>query len=166
MMDRNTALKLQALLDGELAANEAAEISRRLERDPEARRLYDELALARAVLSRCEPEYPVPESREFYWSRIRREIERGESVGTARAGGWMNGWVRWLVPVGATALLGLLLLQRTWLGSQDEPVDLAIDHHVETLLADATSFSFRSESAGMTVVWVQSGEPHYFGSGD
>jgi hypothetical protein len=31
------------------------------------------------------------------------------------------------------------------------------------LLAEATSISFRSESAGMTVVWVQGGSPNYFG---
>lgn len=166
MIDRETALQLQALLDRELSASEAAVVARRLEQDPEARRLYDQLELTRAVLSHCEPEHAVPETREFYWSRIRQAIERGERVGAGDEASWWNGWMRWLVPIGAAAFLGLFLLQRTWVGPQESPVLLSTDHQVETLLADATSISFRSESAGMTVVWVQTGQPNYFGSSD
>jgi anti-sigma factor RsiW len=163
MIDRHTALNLQALLDGELNATEAAEVTRRLEQDPEARQLYNELELTRAVLLHCEPEYPVPESREFYWSRIQQGIEREERSGASLASGWWRGWTRWLVPAGATALLGLILLQRSWLMPEEDAVSLPSDHQVETLLAEATSISFRSESAGMTVVWVQGGSPNYFG---
>jgi anti-sigma factor RsiW len=166
MIDRDTALKLQALLDGELSATDVTEVTRRLEQDPEARPIYNELELTRAVLLHCEPPYSVPETREFYWSRIRQGIEHGERAGTAPESGWWRGWTRWLVPAGATALLGLFLLQRSWVMPQDEPALLATDHQVETLLAEATSISFRSESAGMTVVWVQSGSPNYFGSSD
>jgi anti-sigma factor RsiW len=166
MIDRDTALQLQALLDGELSASEVPVIAHRLEQDPEARRLYDELELTRAVLSRCEPEHKIPETRDFYWSRIRQAIERGEPVGTVSESGWWRGWLRWMVPAGATALLGLFLLQRTWVGPEQEPVLVSAEHQVETLLAEATSISFRSESAGMTVVWVQSGSQNFFGSGE
>lgn len=166
MIDRDTALKVQALLDGELSANEAAEVTRRLEHDPEARQIYNELELTRAVLLRCEPEYAVPESREFYWSRIRQGIESGERSGAAPESTWWRGWTRWLVPAGATALVGLFLLQRSWLMPQDDAAAFSSDHQVETLLAEATSISFRSESAGMTVVWVQGGSPNFFESNE
>jgi negative regulator of sigma E activity len=166
MIDRDTALQLQALLDGELDATEVAVVARRLEQDPEARQLYDELDLTRAVLLRCEPEHKVPQTRDFYWSRIRQGIERGERVETVPESRWWRGWLRWMVPVGATALVGLFLLQRTWVGPEPEPVLLSTEHQVETLLAEATSISFRSESAGMTVVWVQSGSQNFFGSGE
>jgi hypothetical protein len=166
MIDRDTALQLQALLDRELSDSEVPAIARRLEQDPEARQLYDELELTRAVLARCEPEHKVPETRDFYWSRIRQGIERGERVGTVPESGWWRGWLRWTVPVGATALLGLFLLQRTWVEPEQQPALLSAEHQVETLLAEATSISFRSESAGMTVVWVQSGNQNFFGSGE
>jgi anti-sigma factor RsiW len=166
MMDPGTALKLQALLDGELSAHEATAWRRRLDEDPEARRLYDELQLTRAVLRQCEPEHSVPETREFYWSRIRQALERGGSPARSPGDEWWNRWLRWVVPAGATALLGLFLLQRGLLEPDREPVLLATDHEVETMLADTTSISFRSESAGMTVVWVQSGRQNHFGSGN
>jgi hypothetical protein len=166
MIDLGTALKLQALLDGELSAHEAAALKRQLNEDPEARRLYDELQLTRAVLQQCEPEHSVPETREFYWSRICQALERGGSPTRSQGDDWWNRWLRWVVPVGATALLGLFLLQRGLLGPDRQPVLLSTDHEVETMLADTTSISFRSESAGMTVVWVQSGRQNYFGSGN
>ena len=38
----------------------------------EALALADELRMTRAVLAGNEPERAVPESREFYWSKVRR----------------------------------------------------------------------------------------------
>jgi anti-sigma factor RsiW len=165
MIDTGTALKLQALLDGELSPAEAASAARVLELNPEARHLYEELELTRAVVRRCEPEHVVPATREFYWSRIERGIDHAEpSSLTQRSWVWA-GWLRWMIPAGAAAVMGLVLLQQTWMSPTPEPVVLATDHQVETLLADTTSISFRSESAGMTVVWVQSDRPNHFGSG-
>jgi anti-sigma-K factor RskA len=165
MIDTGTALKLQALLDGELSASEVSSATRLLEQNPEARQLYDQLQLTREMLRRCEPEHVVPETRAFYWSRIERAIGSSMPRPEARRSGVWTGWLRWMIPAGAAAALGLVLLQQNWVGSDPDPVVLATDHQVETLLADTTSISFRSESAGMTVFWVQSDQPNYLGSG-
>jgi anti-sigma factor RsiW len=166
MIDRNTALKLQALLDGELASTEVSAMKRLLRENAEARRLYEELEKTRTFVREHEPRHLVPGPRELYWAPIRRATERRRPVGhLSWAGGW-NGWLRWAVPVGATALLGLLLLQRAMLAPEPDPVMTVSGHGEETLLADITSISFRSESAGTTVVWVQTGQPIHLVSGD
>jgi len=76
MIDLETKLKLQAYVDNELSGREARDISARLDRDAEARALCAELTNLRTLVAAHELEVRVPESREFYWSKIQREIVR------------------------------------------------------------------------------------------
>ncbi len=152
MIDLPTALKLQAHLDGELAPDEAREVVARLQRDVEARALFDKLKGARRLLAAHEPGLQVPESREFYWSRIRREIERVEREPEPRPHpAWHVGrWLRLALPAAAALLFAALLLHRSVASA---PL-FAVGDEIETPLEERDSFTFRSESAHMTVVWV------------
>jgi anti-sigma factor RsiW len=166
MIDSGTALKVQARLDGELSAAEAGAVARLVEQDAEARAVDAELRQIRGLLAKHQPEHVVPETREFYWSRIQREIER-EMAGRERSGSGSGlWWLKWLVPVAGTGLLCLYLLQGMFNEAEQEPALTAFEQETETTLANATSFSFRSEAEGMTVVWVQTGRFNDLGSGE
>ena len=75
-MNEELALKLQAFLDGELPEDEAREVSSLLARDADAAALHRELKNTRAAVVNFERPIQVPETREFYWSKISKEIER------------------------------------------------------------------------------------------
>src|SRR5476649_2494344 len=77
-MNQEQQLKLQALLDGELPENEAREILAWTQRDSAAAGLLTELRNTRAAMAKSEPQLSVPETREFFWSKIEREIQRQE----------------------------------------------------------------------------------------
>src|SRR5580765_8199514 len=84
-MDFDTQLKLQAFLDGELADAEAREVASWIARDEEAKALHAELKNTRKAIKESEANVRLPETREFYWSKIEREIQRLEPVAqTAR----------------------------------------------------------------------------------
>jgi anti-sigma factor RsiW len=150
------ALTLQAHLDGELPPEQAREVVALLQRDAEARALFDELKATRRLLAGNETVVPVPETREFYWSRIQRELERLEPQPEPRprASWTFFRWLRLAVPVGAAVVLVGLLLYRPRQGSRSGPASFAVGDEVETPLEELTSVTFRSESARMTVVWV------------
>src|SRR5713101_6879485 len=102
-MNQKSELRLQSYLDGELSPREARRVAEWLGRNPEAQALLGELKMARTALAGNEPELHLPESREFYWSKIRREIQRPEK---AEAGFLRRAWFSWrkyLVPLAGTA---------------------------------------------------------------
>src|ERR1700731_3639121 len=91
-MDFEAQLKLQAFLDGELPEAEARELSDKARQDPEATALLGELRLTREAFKGFEQDIKLPESREFYWSKIQRQLEPQEVASQpARAGGlWLR----------------------------------------------------------------------------
>lgn len=153
MIPRDTALQVQAYLDGELSSAEARHIEELLEQNPGLRALSKELSHVGACLKEHELAVPVPESREFYWSKISREIQRTAPSPSAPAGPRIAWWLRFGLPLGATALLAGLLVLRSTVGGPSSQY-LAIGHEIETPLTDMDSITFRSEAARMTVVWV------------
>jgi len=145
MMDYDRQLKLQAYLDGELSEAEAREIGNWLARDREAVALHTELRNTRQALTGFEVGIELPESREFFWSKIEREIERQAPPEPARHS-WLAGWRRVLVPAGAIAALALAALVVTKSGSEGTPL--------EASLADPGAFTYRDDSARTTLVWL------------
>lgn len=150
-MNENLQLKLQALLDGELSEREHRELEAALASDPEARALLTELRHTSAALANFEAETRLPASREFYWSRIQREIQRQEKIPNARPAA-LPAWRRWLLPAGAFAavvLAGLLAAgQMGWLPAGRHPTQ------VETFLADSGAMTYRDEVERTTLVWL------------
>ena len=157
MNDNESQLKIQALVDGELSVTEAQEVQQWLERDAAAQSLAAELRASREYLRGNEAQRSVPEARDFYWSKIAREIERAERETTiAKPVGGLSMWLHWLVPTGGVAALALLFLVNQNSVSQSRSL-LSLGHEIETTTDETSSITFRSESAGMTVVWVDTG---------
>src|SRR6185503_20374959 len=105
-MKRDLALKYQAFVDGELSEREARSVAEAIARDPEAQALVAELRATRTALAGNEPEVSLPETPEFYWSKIEREIRRCDA--NPSAGRWaavFAGWRRFLAPLAGVAVV-------------------------------------------------------------
>ncbi|MBN8249674.1 MAG: hypothetical protein J0L84_19820, partial [Verrucomicrobia bacterium] len=128
-MNKETCLELQALIDGELNKRQRDALLRKSAADAESQHLVEALTALRETVRGHEPEHRVPESREFYWSRIQQRIAANPlRPATATPARW--DWLRWLVPVaGAAAVAALLSFPRT-----PEPSELAVvsPRHSET----------------------------------
>lgn len=155
-MNPEIQLKLQAYLDNELGDAEAREMASLLESDPDAQTLSAELQAVRTLLNGNELEAKLPESREFYWSKIDRAIQQTSDLREASARE-VRARVPWWVKVFAPALgLAAVLVAVFSLGRfSNAPVKSSYLHEIETPLDDTGAISFHSQTAGMTVVWVQ-----------
>jgi anti-sigma factor RsiW len=153
-MDYKTQLKLQAWLDGELPEAEAREVAARVARDREGAALAEQLRNTRQALAGFEADVRLPESREFFWSKIARDIQRLEipRPKPAPQDSPFALFRRWLVPASAVALVVIagLLLTRPAV----PPGSRTTGEEVETALADAGVFTYRDFSAGTTLVWL------------
>ena len=151
-MDYDAQLRLQAFLDGELPEAEASEVTDWLARDREAAALLEELRHTRRALAGFEAEVRLPESREFFWSKVEREIQRLETPAPKAAPVPMFALLRrFLVPASAIALLviaGVVLTRPTG------PSGFTPAAEIETALADSGAFTYRDYSAGTTLVWL------------
>ena len=151
MIKYKEQLKFQAYLDGELPEREMRSIADRLARDPDAAALMTELRQTREALSGFEKGVQLPESREFYWSKIQREIQRQDAPAreSARPNALAAGLRLWLRPAMAFALvtvLGLVLTKELWPAGSFHPA--------VTSLEDAGAFTYHDYKAGITLVWL------------
>jgi anti-sigma factor RsiW len=150
-MKEETQFKLQAYLDGELSPAERNEIEALLRQDADARALLAELRQTTAAFSGYEAGIKLPESREFYWSKIQREIRRSPEATTRERPVWVTLLRRMLIPAGSFAVVAvavLLSLPRT----DDAGVPF-------TATTDAVAFTYQNYQTGTTLVWLDySGE--------
>jgi anti-sigma factor RsiW len=168
MIHEATQLKLQAYLDGELTGSAARGVAEWLDQDAEAQGLCAELQRTKALLAAGELERPVPQSCEFYWAGVRREILAPDAPDApanppARPSRFI-GWLKFVAPAGALALLAALALlvhpgrslppTSTTPMTQASPTTLSMPEEIETPMAQASFISFRSEADRMSVVWV------------
>ena len=149
MIDQETQIKIQAFLDGELAEAEAGKIAALIARDRDVAALHAELKNTRRALAGTEQGITLPESREFYWSKIRRDIERVEQPQPVQA--TPSFWQlvsRMLKPVAAVAAVVVL---GTVLFHQMDGLNGGSDVLVAS--ADMEAITFRDDSIGTTFVW-------------
>jgi len=158
-MDIESQLKLQSFLDGELPESEAREVANWVARDKEATALLAELRNTRQALAGAEPAMTLPESREFFWSKVRREIERQEPRPTteARRPSLLAKWRRFIVSAGAAA--GVILVALIALG----PV---VPAESEASMADPGAFTYRDYDAQATLVWLSYPAENEIAEGD
>jgi anti-sigma factor RsiW len=151
-MDFDAQLKLQAFLDGELPEGEANKVADWLARDREAAALLEELRNTRGAMAGFEAGIQLPESREFFWSKVQREIQRREAPAPKSAPTPLLALLRrFLVPASALAALlvaGVVLIRPAG------PFGPAHTTGIETALADAGAFTYHDYSAGTTLVWL------------
>lgn len=161
-MTNEQQLKLQAFLDGELPEAEAREILAWTQRDSAAASLLAELRNMRAAMAKSEPHLSLPESREFFWSKIEREIQRQEPQIAEPEVSLFAMLRRWLLPVaaaGALVIAGLIAhfeFPKVAAKTGGETVADADTPTVETMLANSDATTYRDASDGTTLVWFSS----------
>src|SRR2546423_1823915 len=151
-MNYEAQLKVQAYLDGELPEAEAREVANWLAKDRDAVALHAELRNTRQAMVGQEIGIQLPESREFFWSKIEREIERLEQPASVRpASSLLTAWRRFLMPAAAVAALMIAaLVANNELGIVGgSPVT-----KLEASREDPGTFTYRDYSAGTTLVWL------------
>jgi anti-sigma factor RsiW len=154
MIDYEVQIRIQAFLDGELSEGEAREIASLIARDQDAADLHAELKNTRRALAGAEDGVRVPETREFYWSKIRREIERTERIQpVAPSGSLWHSLMRLWRPV--TVAGGVVLLGWFAFLQFGNPSPARGGSATEVLVAsvDAEAITFRDETDDTTFVW-------------
>ena len=158
-MDYDAQLKLQAYLDGELSESEAKEVAKWLAQDQEAVLLHSELKNTRQALAAGEKPFTLPESREFFWSKIEREISRLEAPEPVRQReSLLARWRKLLVPISAAAVLGIVIL--TAIG----PIESS-GPDSEVASEDSNGFVYRDDAGGTTLVWLSYAEENEVADG-
>jgi anti-sigma factor RsiW len=150
-------LKLQAFLDGELPESDSQEVAAWLARDADATALLGELKNTRNALKGFDAEIKLPESREFYWSKIKREIGRTAPEPAVAPEASLFAWFRRaLLPLGSVAALALvaLIVVHAFSGSQ-RTIQMPMPMTANVMLgADTSAFTYRDDAQDMTVVWL------------
>jgi len=113
--------------------------------------LLGELSSVKAVFAGNEAEIKLPETREFFWSKIQRQIERENAVEPTpvRVASWASWLQRHLLQVSGAAFLacmvGVLAMHSTASAGQFGEMELASDQ--------IGAYTFRDQQEGMTMVW-------------
>lgn len=146
MMDYDSKLRLQAYLDGELSEAQARLTRSWIEEDPQATALLAELESTVGLLAGCENEVLLPESREFFWSKVERAICASDQAKVRPSRfSLLAGW-RFLVPASSIAALTLMGLLAVW-GPGNTPAN-------ESTVGDPGALTYRDYAAGATLVWL------------
>lgn len=155
-MNLEQQLKLQAWVDGELPQGEAPQMAAFVQEQSAAQALVAELRVTKAFLAGNEPAVKLPESGDFYWSKIQRAIEREEKAAAKPPGvSWTFAWRRLMAPLSGVALiafLSILSLNVFQRQSVDDGAKYLVE--VENLSDDIGSISYRSQSENMFVVYL------------
>lgn len=151
-MKLESKLDIQGYLDGELSSRQARKVAAWLAGDAEAQRLLNELKMTKAALAGAELEPKLPESGEFYWNKIQREIQRADPAQPRPTLGFLALWRRLVAPLAGAALIAFLTVYTFKMYEGSDPKrHLAV---VENLSEHTGTYSFRSQSENMFVVWV------------
>jgi anti-sigma factor RsiW len=151
-MNVEVGVQLQAHLDGELTGREMQQVAALLESDADARALFSELQQTRTLLKGNEPEFRLSESREFFWSKIEREIEKLDAEpASSPATPWVSFVRRHLAAIGGLTVATALVMFAVF---QMNIVSPSMLEEIDNPLDDVGTFSFRSESQKMTLVWI------------
>jgi len=127
--------------------------------DARSRELRDQLLSLKTALRGNERVHPLPVSADFYWQGIERRILQEERqrqpAPAAETLPFPIFLIRRVLPVLGTLALVLAISMTLWLPMRGERVaSLGTNHDIENTSEDISTMSFRSESEGITVVWV------------
>src|SRR5262249_39667788 len=148
-MEYEIQLKLQAYLDGELSAREARKIEALLDKDEQAKLLLAEMTMTCTALKGFEQEVKCPDSREFFWSKIQRDIRvlnAPESEPAALP--WWAGWRRLVIPAAIALGCFTFITGSLFFGGGDPSSQTA------TTMVAPGAFTYHDFSQGTTLVWL------------
>jgi len=145
----NIELKVQALVDGELDAREMREVEGLLAQDGFASSLVRELMWTKSAVRESEAGVALPESREFFWSKVERgiaaEARNQAAPAVPSAPAW---WAKLLFPAsGMAALIAVMVVLSGARPGSDDGLN-------ENVAEDINAYSFHSEAEKMSVVYV------------
>lgn len=156
-MNAELMLKLQSWVDGELSETEARQVAELVRTDKEAAALATELRMTDGFLAGDEPEVKLAESREFYWSKIERAIERAEAGTPERESlPWFAALRRYLAPMTGFALVAFITVASIGVFNRDQSgmsgdlqliEEQNLSQHVDTV-------SYKAKSENMFVVYI------------
>jgi negative regulator of sigma E activity len=147
-MKHELEIKVQAWLDGELPEREARQVGEWVARDAEASALAQELGCIRQAMSGNETAGVLGEGREFYWSKIQRQIQREAGRGRSDDLPWHVRLRKYMAPLAGAAALACVLLMAVWQGAPTFDEISSTSEGMEAV-------TFHDQSAQMTVVWLQ-----------
>jgi len=161
-MNTELMLKLQAWVDGELPESECARMAEWVRTDKEAAALAAELKTTRGFLAGNETEAKLSDSREFYWSKIERAIERAEAQAPDRAPvPWLAALRRFLAPASGIALVAFLTMFSIGVfnhnpngGNSNGETPFRPLVEEQTLSEHVDTISYRPKSENMFVVYI------------
>ena len=152
MKENEIELKIQALVDGELTGFEAGKLRDRIKNDIRLQILHERLMQMKNLISKHEMPRVLPESSDFYWSKIAQEIEVGGSDAQSSAQSLGMKWVfRRLAPLLGIASVALIItLQEPNLPD----LGIVLNHNHELLSDEIDVMTFNSADDSMSVVWI------------
>jgi hypothetical protein len=114
--------------------------------------LAAELRQTGGLLAGFEEGIKLPESREFFWSKIERGIQRSEKPAPAAARiQWAALLRRFFVPASAVAVLAIAGFVAT---QQSSAPGWRGGAQIESAMADSGTFTYRDDTSGTTLVWL------------
>jgi len=155
MNENEIQLKVQALVDGELTGREAEVLRQRIDNDAVLQQLHAKLTQMHGLIADSELPRPLPESSDFYWSKISQAIEREECAGerTTRSIPVSRWLLRWLAPlVGVSAVVLLLTLRQPT--APDLGIMLSGDHELELSSDEIDVMTYNTDDDSMSIVWL------------
>jgi anti-sigma-K factor RskA len=152
-MNDDAQLKLMAYLDGELPAEDVADIENLIKVDQEAAELVSELRWAQEAISGNELEIKVPETREFYWSKISKaiEFEAKQAERTAGSSEKLKWWNKFLLPFAGVAAVALVF---TFANPSSDPTTQDDPGLVNAEDASVQLDEYYDEQEQTSMIWV------------
>jgi len=172
-MNMTKQMDVQAYLDGELSEARRREVERLLETDEESRELFVRLSALRELVRANEPASCLPESREFYWSKLERTLG-GPAMAGGRAAGGSPWWLKIFAPAAAMAATIAVVLHFNQpaplpiASSQPSPAEalgvktaakpIQRANNIEMREQEMKTITFHHQKEGVMVVWLSSDE--------
>jgi hypothetical protein len=152
-MKQNLQLKVQAWLDGELPEGEARRIAEWVAGDAEASALAAELGCIKEAMLGNEAAATLGESREFYWSKIERQIQREAGQRRVEATPWFARWRRYLAPALGVAALACVLVVAV------KQARTPVYDEISSTIDGMEAVTFHDQSSQATIVWLEDNAP-------
>lgn len=163
--------QLQALMDGELSAEDADRLRRQLQSNSHWQQLYDQLAIQRRWEQTVpERQFRMPCRPEFFCQGVMDRLERPEQAteasgprGSEARFNWKRLFSRLPYAVGVLVALAIVWFNRpvqimnpVGLKTVSNPMGMIQEpsHAIESRQADSGLISFRSQVERVSVVWV------------
>jgi anti-sigma factor RsiW len=157
---------ISGLVDGELTGWQRWRVQRHVSRCAPCAAEYRHLVHVRKMLAQNPVTAPMSDSPEFFWSKVKREIQarEGQSAAVSRPVSSLSAWLgqhRYAFVAVVTTLVvavGAGIARRaprqTSAPGPIVPTPVATVEHASTLIPNTVATSIQSESSDSAVIWV------------